>query len=54
MIKPRPLKIEKQMYSQRLPKELVKKVQAKAKKENVSIAEIIEEAFKDYLALKIK
>lgn len=54
MIKSKSVKIEKQMYSQRLPKDLVKKVQAKAKKENVSIAEIIEQAFEYYLAFKIK
>lgn len=48
LTKPEP----KVVYSQRLPKELLQKVKVKAKKERVSIALIIENAFQEYLDVK--
>jgi hypothetical protein len=52
-IKPREIKPKKVMYSQRIREDLVRQVQKKARKENVSIAEIIEAAFEEYLETKI-
>jgi predicted HicB family RNase H-like nuclease len=52
-IKPRETKPKKVMYSQRIREDLVRQVQKKARKENVSIAEIIEAAFQEYLETKI-
>ena len=52
-IKPREAKPKRIMYSQRIKEDLVKQVQKKAKKENVSIAQIIEAAFQEYLETKI-
>lgn len=53
MIKPREVKPKRVIYSQRIREDLVKQVQKKARKENVSIAQIIEAAFEEYLVTKI-
>lgn len=52
-LKPKEIKPKKVMYSQRIREDLVKQVQKKARKENVSIAEIIEAAFEEYLTMDI-
>jgi hypothetical protein len=53
-IKPREIKPKKVMFSQRVNEELLKKVRAKAKKENVAMADIIHWAFEQYLNMEVK